>query len=67
LSRKLKNAYEVVLIEYDVLILLATGFVVKRHGPLSTPTKTIDQAVGLTANMMQFDATGQLALSIHIG
>jgi amidase len=50
LSWKLKDAYEVVLIEYDVLILPTTSFVAKTHGPLSTPIKTIDPTVGPTAN-----------------
>jgi amidase len=68
LSRKLKDAYEEVLTEYDALILPTTSFIAKKkHGPLSTPIKTIDPTVGLTANTVQFDATGQPALCIPIG
>jgi amidase len=67
LSRKLKDAYEKVLEQYDILILPTTSFVAKRHGPISTPIKTIDPTVGLTANTVQFDVTGQPALSIPIG
>jgi amidase len=67
LGRKLKDDYEEVLTEYDVLILPTTSFAAKRRGLFSTPIKTADPTLGLTANTVQFDATGQPAFSIPIG
>jgi amidase len=64
---KLRDAYEEVLMEYNVLILLTTSFFAKTRGPLSTPIKTIDPTMGVTARTVQFDTTGQPALSIPIG
>ncbi len=64
---KLKYEYEEALKTYDVLILFTTSFVAKRHGTISTSIKTIEPTVGFMANTVQFDATGQPALSILIG
>jgi amidase len=70
LSRKMRDDYEKALEEVDVLILPTTSFVARKHGEdwkTGTPIKTIDPTVGLTANTVQFDATGQPGITIPIG
>ncbi|PGH16035.1 hypothetical protein AJ79_02015 [Helicocarpus griseus UAMH5409] len=67
LGRRLRDSYERVLQEYDVLILPTTSFVAPKHGTRTTPMASIAPTVGLTANTAMFDATGQPAISIPIG
>ena len=50
-----------------MLITPTTPFVAPKHGSLTTPIATISPTVGLTANTVQFDATGQPAISIPVG
>jgi amidase len=66
LTRRLKDAYEKALEEYDVLILPTTSFVAPKHGTLTTPIATIQPTVGLTSNTAMFDATGQPAMTIPV-
>lgn len=67
LCLKLRQEYENVLENYDVLITPTTPFVAPKHGSKTTPIATISPTVGLTANTVQFDATGQPAMSIPVG
>ncbi|KAL1305494.1 hypothetical protein AAFC00_002369 [Neodothiora populina] len=67
LCLKLRHEYEKALETYDVLITPTTPFVAPKHGSKTTPLATIAPTVGLTANTVQFDATGQPAMSIPIG
>ncbi|KAI5241866.1 putative amidase [Aureobasidium subglaciale] len=67
LCRQLRIAYEQAFENYDVLITPTTPFVAPKHGALTTPIATIAPTVGLTSNTVQFDATGQPAMTIPIG
>lgn len=70
LIRKMRDDYEKALEEVDVLILPTTSFVARKHGEdwkTGTPIKTLDPTIGLTSNTVQFDATGQPALTIPVG
>lgn len=67
LIRQLRQTYEKVFESYDVLITPTTPFVAPRHGSLTTPIETIAPTVGLTSNTVQFDATGQPAMTIPVG
>lgn len=67
LCLKLRYEYEKVFQGFDVLITPTTPFVAPAHGTKSTPIATIAPTVGLTANTVQFDATGQPAMSLPVG
>jgi hypothetical protein len=67
LRSKILDARGMVLEECDVLILSNASFVPKRHGPRSTPLKTIGPTSGLTVTAVQFDAIGKHSLSIPVG
>lgn len=67
LTRRLRDAYEKVLEDYDVLILPTTSFVAPKHGSITTPIATISPTVGLTTNTTMFDATGQPAMTLPVG
>ncbi|OAP54857.1 hypothetical protein AYL99_11305 [Fonsecaea erecta] len=68
LIRKLREDYEAALQSYDVLILPTTSFVARKHGSRTTPPiEQIAPTLGLTANTVQFNATGHPAMSIPIG
>jgi amidase len=69
LGRRLRDEYEAVLQEFDVLILPTTSFVARKHGirDNTRPIEQIKPTVGLTANTVQFNATGQPAMNLPIG
>ncbi|KAI5834251.1 amidase signature enzyme [Schizophyllum commune Tattone D] len=66
--RKLKEEYDAVLKECDVLIMPTVPFTAKRHSnPDGGPWHTHDHYAGIIANTSQFNGTGHPALSIPMG
>ena len=67
-SRKLRDAYDSALQEYDVLITPTLPYVATSHpAPDATPLEQIKKQVGLVSNTCQFNQTGHPALAMPIG
>ncbi|KAK4919425.1 hypothetical protein LTR49_012959 [Elasticomyces elasticus] len=68
LSRRLRDAYDTALEDYDVLITPTLPYVATSH-PASdaTPLEQIKKQVGLTSNTCQFNQTGHPVLAMPIG
>ena len=67
ISRRIRDAYERVLSEFDVLVMPTTPFVAPRHGSRAPPKASFEPSIGLTTNTAVFDVTGHPALSIPVG
>lgn len=68
LSRKLRDAYDVALQEYDVLLTPTLPYVATSHcEPGATPLEQIKKQVGLVSNTCQFNQSGHPALAMPIG
>ncbi|RDW72887.1 amidase [Coleophoma cylindrospora] len=68
LGRQVRDDYEKLLEEYDVLITPTTPIVAPRNGVRgASPLQAIEPSVGITTNTSVFDVTGQPAMSIPVG
>ncbi|KAL4877948.1 amidase signature domain-containing protein [Aspergillus karnatakaensis] len=67
IARRLRDAFEAVFGEYDVLIMPTTPTVAPPHGKRSTPLESLRPSMGLTMNTAIFNITGQPAISIPVG
>ena len=68
LSRQLRDAYDAVLRDYDVLLTPTLPYVATSHcEPGDSPLAQIKKQVGLTSNTCQFNQTGHPALTMPIG
>lgn len=68
LSRMLRDAYDAVLEEYDVLITPTLPYIATSHcAPGAGPLGQIAKQVGLTSNTCQFNQTGHPALTMPVG
>ncbi|CAK3975267.1 amidase signature enzyme [Lecanosticta acicola] len=68
LSRKLRDAYDAALEDYDVLITPTLPYVATSHPvPEASPLEQIKKQVGLVSNTCQFNQTGHPALTLPIG
>ncbi|KAF2804333.1 amidase signature enzyme [Mytilinidion resinicola] len=68
LSRKLRDAYDIALQDYDVLITPTLPYIATSHcEPDATPLQQIAKQVGLVSNTCQFNQTGHPALTLPIG
>lgn len=68
LSRKLRDAYDAALGQYDVLITPTLPYVATSHpAPNASPLEQIKKQVGLTSNTCQFNQTGHPALAMPVG
>lgn len=68
LSRMLRDAYDAVLEEYDVLITPTLPYIATSHcAPGAGPLEQIAKQVGLTSNTCQFNQTGHPALTMPVG
>lgn len=68
LSRKLRDAYDQALSDYDVLITPTLPYVATSHpDPDASPLDQIKKQVGLTSNTCQFNQTGHPVLAMPIG
>lgn len=68
LSRQLRDSYDAVLKEYDVLLTPTLPYVATSHAEAdATPIDTIKKQIGLTSNTCQFNQTGHPALTLPIG
>ncbi|EMC96140.1 hypothetical protein BAUCODRAFT_23979 [Baudoinia panamericana UAMH 10762] len=68
LSRKLRDAYNDALRQYDVLLTPTLPYVATSHPqPDATPLDLIKKQVGLTSNTCQFNQTGHPVLAMPIG
>ncbi|KAK5111750.1 hypothetical protein LTR62_004670 [Meristemomyces frigidus] len=68
LSRKLRDAYDAALQDYDVLLTPTLPYVATSHPATdATPLEQIKKQVGLTSNTCQFNQTGHPVLAMPIG
>lgn len=68
LSRKLRDAYDSALQEYDVLLTPTLPYVATAHCEVdASPLEQIRKQVGLVGNTCQFNQTGHPALGMPIG
>lgn len=68
LSRKLKDAYDQALLDFDVLITPTLPYVATSHAaPDATPLQQIAKQLGLTANTAPFNQSGHPVLAMPIG
>lgn len=68
LSRKMRDAYDAALEEFDVLITPTLPYVATSHPePHASPLEQIKKQVGLVSNTCQFNQTGHPALAMPIG
>ncbi|PON19974.1 amidase [Trichoderma gamsii] len=68
IGRQLRDAYEAVFREYDVLITPTVPVVAPRHGRRGgLPIESATPSMGLTINTAIFNVTGHPAMSIPVG
>lgn len=68
LSRKLRDAYDRALQDYDVLLTPTLPYVATSHcEPGATPLEQIKKQVGLVSNTCPFNQSGHPALAMPIG
>ncbi|KAK4504682.1 hypothetical protein PRZ48_002643 [Zasmidium cellare] len=68
LSRKLRDSYDAVLQDFDVLITPTLPYVATTHADENaTPLEQIKKQVGLVSNTCQFNQTGHPVLAMPIG
>ncbi|EGV61713.1 amidase [Yamadazyma tenuis] len=70
LSRKLRDSYNKVLEEYDLIVLPNLPYIARSHaeiGPNATPLELIGKQVGLSSNTAPFDQSGHPALALPVG
>jgi len=68
LSRKLRDAYDAALEDFDVLITPTLPYVATSHAaPDASPIEQISKQIGLTSNTAPFNQTGHPVLAMPIG
>ncbi|CAK48146.1 hypothetical protein CBS115989_1942 [Aspergillus niger] len=67
IGRRLRDLYEDLLQEYDVVVMPTTPVVAPRHGARGLPVESLKPSMGLTINTAIFDVTGHPAMSIPVG
>lgn len=67
ISRRIRDAYEAVFRDYDVIIMPTTPFVAPRHGVRDSVLKSFEPSVGMSTNTAVFNITGHPALSMPVG
>lgn len=70
LSRKLKDSYNDVLSEYDLIAMPCLPYVARSHaviGPNATPLELLGKQVGLSSNTSPFDQSGHPAIALPVG
>ena len=68
LSRRMRDAYDTALKDFDVLITPTLPYVATSHAESGAPPlESIRKQVGLTSNTCQFNQTGHPALTLPIG
>ncbi|PYH80365.1 amidase signature enzyme [Aspergillus uvarum CBS 121591] len=68
IGRRLRDRYEEVFGQYDVVVMPTTPIVAPRHGsPRDLPVEALRPSMGLTINTAIFDVTGHPAMSIPVG
>ncbi|GAQ09413.1 amidase [Aspergillus lentulus] len=67
IGRRLRDLYETIFEQYDVVIMPTTPVVAPRHGKRGLPLESVKPSMGLTINTAIFDVTGQPAMSIPVG
>lgn len=70
LSRQLKDSYNEVLKEYDLIVMPCLPYIARSHTVWSddaTPLELLSKQVGLSSNTAPFDQSGHPACSIPIG
>ncbi|KAL1865064.1 hypothetical protein VTK73DRAFT_5519 [Phialemonium thermophilum] len=67
IGRQIRDAYDHVLRDFDVIIMPTTPFVAPRHGPRDSVLGSFEPSIGMTTNTAVFNVTGHPALSIPVG
>lgn len=65
--RKIRDAYENLFEDVDVLVMPTTPFVAPQHGSREPPCKSFEPSIGMTTNTAIFNTTGHPAISLPIG
>ena len=68
LGRQLRDSYEAVFEQYDVIIMPTAPVVAPRHGTKDdSPMDALKPSMGITINTAVFNVTGHPAMSIPVG
>ncbi|EAW12716.1 putative amidase [Aspergillus clavatus NRRL 1] len=67
IGRRLRDLYENIFENHDVVVMPTTPVIASRHGKRGLPLESVRPSMGLTINTAIFDVTGQPAMSIPVG
>lgn len=67
LGRQLRDSYQAVFEQYDVVIMPTAPVVAPRHGTKDSPMDALKPSMGMTINTAVFNVTGHPAMSIPVG
>lgn len=67
IGRQIRDLYERIFEQYDIVVTPTTPVVARRHGERGLPLETLQPSMGLTINTAIFNVTGHPAMSIPVG
>ncbi|KND86631.1 Amidase [Tolypocladium ophioglossoides CBS 100239] len=67
IGRQIRDAYDNILEEFDVIVMPTTPMVAPRHGPRDSVLGSFEPSIGVTSNTAVFNVTGHPALSLPVG
>ncbi|KAF4122319.1 amidase [Geosmithia morbida] len=67
IGRRIADAYETVLRDYDAVVMPTTPFVAPRHGTRDSVIASFEPSMGMTTNTAVFNITGHPALTLPVG
>lgn len=67
IGRQIRDAYDNILKDFNVIVMPTTPFVAPRHGTRESVLASFEPSIGLTSNTAVLNVTGHPALSIPIG
>ncbi|KAH6681186.1 amidase [Plectosphaerella plurivora] len=67
IGRQIRDAYDRVFQDFDVIIMPTTPKVAPRHGPRDSVLGSFEPSIGMTSNTAVFNVTGHPALSLPVG
>ncbi|KAL7908448.1 amidase signature domain-containing protein [Trichoderma velutinum] len=67
LGRQLRDAYQEVFEQYDVLLMPTAPIVAPKHGEKGSPMEALKPSMGITINTAVFNVTGHPSMTIPVG
>ncbi|KAF9891205.1 hypothetical protein FE257_004769 [Aspergillus nanangensis] len=67
IGRRLRDLYEEIFKQYDVVVMPTMPIIAPRHGKKGLPIDSVKPSMGLTINTAIFNVTGHPAMSIPVG